>query len=146
MQTGTEMILGNLDIGIPGALLRIGLGLLLVPAVEAVHPETGLWLLSALLLAGLFAIKLIAVAARRLVPASATTRSHWEWRRNLARYYDSYQWRKLVWFGIGIMIGSALGWPGTTTQWILGVVCFVAGICAEVLWRRHGLALAPPAS
>ena len=146
MQTDLEKVLINLDIGAPGAVLRMVLGILFVPAVEGVHPETGPWIMSILLLMVLFAIKMIAAVARRVVSASARVRSHWEWRRKFARHYDSYQWRKLLWFGIGIMSGGALGWPGTMTQWVLGVACFAAGGGAEILWRRHRLPLAPPAS
>jgi len=140
-----EKVLVNLDIGVPGALLRVGLGALFVPLVEAAHPRASLWTLGALLLVSLFAIKVAAAAGRRVVPASDGVRAQWEWRRNLARYYDSYQWRKLVWFGVGIMIGGAVGWPGTRPQWILGLVCFAAGAAAEPLWRRHHLALTPQA-
>jgi hypothetical protein len=141
-----DKVLINLDIGAPGALLRVVLGLLLVPALDAVHADAGLWLTSAWLLAALFGIKVVAAAARKALPASALVRSHWEWRRNLARYYDSYQWRKLLWLGVGIMIGGAMGWPGTETQWLLGVVCFASGAVAEILWRRLGLRLAPQAA
>jgi uncharacterized membrane protein YfcA len=137
-----EKVLVNLDIGIPGALLRVVLGYFFVSIVEVVRPGAGLGTLSAWLLVALFAVKVAAAAGRRAAPASADVRAHWEWRRNLARYYDSYQWRKLVWFGIGIMIGAAMGSPGTRQQWILGLVCFAAGAAAEPLWRRHRLALA----
>jgi hypothetical protein len=134
-----------LDIGASGALLRILLGILLVTAVEIAHPEAGCWMMSALLLVMLFAVKVIAAVARRVVSPSALVQAHWEWRRDLARNYDSYQWRKLLWFGVGIMMGGALRWPGTRTQWVLGAVCFAAGGVAEILWRRHRLGLVPPA-
>jgi hypothetical protein len=140
-----EKVLINLDIGAPGALLRVILGALLVPAVEVVHPQAGPWILSAALLVLLFALKVIAALARRRFSASALVRSHWEWRRKLARYYDSYQWRKLLWIGVGIMISAALGWPGTRAQWVLGAVCTAAGGVGEIAWRRHRLGLAPSA-
>ena len=140
-----EKVLVNLDIGIPGALLRVVLGALFVPVVETLRPGAGLGTLSALLIVALFAVKVAAAAGRKAVPASTGVRAHWEWRRNLARYYDSYQWRKLVWFGIGIVIGAATASPGTRQQWILGLVCAAAGAIAEPLWRRHRLALAPQA-
>jgi hypothetical protein len=111
--------------------------------VDAVEPEAGIGLLSASLLAVLFAVKVIAALARKASSASPLVRAHWEWRRNLARYYDSYQWRKLVWFGIGILIGGAVDWPGTSAQWTLGVGCVAAGGVAEIFWRRHRLGLVP---
>jgi hypothetical protein len=143
MRTGLEKVLINLDIGALGALLRVLLGALLVPAVELAHPQAGPWLLSASLLLLLFAVKVFSALARRRVSASAEVRSHWEWRRKLARHYDSYQWRKLLWIGAGIMISAALGWPGTRAQWVLGAVCTAAGGVGEIAWRRHRLSLAP---
>jgi hypothetical protein len=146
MRTDFDQIYINLDKGIPGALLRIVLGILFVPAVAVVNPQAGLGTMTALLLAMLFAIKLFAGVSRKLAPASTLVRSHWEWRRNLARYYDSYQWRKLLWFGVGILVGGALHWSETTPQWLLGLACVVAGAVAEIMWRRHRLSLDPPAA
>ena len=55
----------------------------------------------------LFGVKLFAAVARRAVRTSPAVAAHWEWRRNLARYRDSYQWRKLVWFGVGILAAAS---------------------------------------
>lgn len=145
MRTGLENIYLGLDVGMPGTLLRIVLGSLLVLAVDAAYPGASLWTLSACLLALLLAIKVLAGLARRVGSPSTLVRSHWEWRRNLARYYDSYQWRKLLWFGTGILIGGALRLPSATTFWILGFTCVAAGATAEIRWRRHSLGIAPPA-
>jgi hypothetical protein len=145
MQTSLDKVYVNLDTGVPGALLRIVLGILFVRAVGVVNPLAGPWTTSAYLLAMLFAFKVFAGVSRRVVPVSMVVRSHWEWRRTLARYYDSYQWRKLLWFGTGIMMGYAPHWPATTAQWVLGLACVAAGAAAEVVWRRHRLCIAPPA-
>jgi uncharacterized membrane protein YfcA len=146
MRAGLEKLLINLDIGIPGALLRIVLGFVFVSVIDVARPDAGFWMLTALLLAMLLGVKLIAAVARRVLSGSSMVRSHWEWRRKLARYYDSYQWRKLLWFGIGIVIGGVVGSPGTRAQWVLGIACTAAGAVAEIFWRRHRLGLAPQAS
>jgi hypothetical protein len=145
MRAGLDNVLINLDIGMPGALWRVALGILLGPTVEIVHPGTALWMVSGLL-AMLLSIKVVGVVARRALLPSDRVRSHWEWRRDLARYYDSYQWRKMLWFGIGIVTSAALGLPGTRAQWVLGVACVAAGGTAEILWRRHKLGVAPATS
>lgn len=139
-----ERALINFDVGVSGAVLRIALGFLLVPALQVVRPEPVPWTVAASLLAMLFAVKVIAAVGRRVVPATDVVRSHWEWRRNLARYHDSYQWRKLLWIGIGLMMAAAVGRSGTTIQWVLGGACFLAGAVAEYFWRRQGLKLGPP--
>jgi uncharacterized membrane protein YfcA len=139
-----ERVLINFDVGVSGAVLRIALGFLLVPALQVVAHEPGPWTVAISLLVMLFAVKVMAVVGRRVVPATDVVRAHWEWRRNLARYNDSYQWRKLLWIGIGLMMGAVLGIPGTRSQWLLGAVCVLTGSAADVLWRRQGLNLAPP--
>ena len=141
-----ERALINFDVGVPGAIWRVVLGFLLVPSLRVFGVEPGLWTLALSLLSILFGVKVVAVVARRAVPATAVVRSHWEWRRNLARYHDSYQWRKLLWIGIGLAMGGAFGNPETGSQWVLGAVCILSGGAAEMLWRRHGLGVAPPSA
>ena len=139
-----DKVLINFDVGVPGAVLRIALGFLLVPALHVLRPTPGPSAVAVSLLAMLFAVKVAAAVGRRVVPATDVVRSHWEWRRNLARYHDSYQWRKLLWIGIGLIMGAALWVPGTRIQWLLGATCVLAGGAAEVVWRRQRLSLAPP--
>ena len=141
-----ERILTRLDVGVPGAVLRIALGLLLVPALQVLRHEPDSWTVVVSLLVMLFAVKVVGAVGRRMVPATEVVRSNWAWRRNLASNYDSYQWRKLLWIGIGLMVGAALGTPGTRIQWVLGAVCVLAGGNAEVLWRRKGIGLTPPSA
>jgi uncharacterized membrane protein YfcA len=133
----------NFDIGVPGALWRTALGFLFVPVVQTLATDLSSWTTIVSLLTMLFAVKVAAAVVRRFVPATDVVRSHWEWRRNLARYHDSYQWRKLLWIGIGLLVGAAVGSPGTRIQWVLGTGCVLAGAVAEVFWRRLGLGLAP---
>jgi hypothetical protein len=136
-----DKLLLNLDVGVPGALLRTALGAVLVVVVRAAFPGAG-WATAVLcLLVLLFGIKAFAVLCRAVVPASAAVRAHWEWRRNLARFHDSYQWRKLVWFGMGILLASrARG----TWELPLAIACLVGGSAGEILWRRVAIPLAPP--
>ena len=139
-----ETVLMNVDIGPPGALLRVALGFLLLPTLQLLTPAPGRWTAVGSFLFMLLAVKAAAAIARRVLPVSAVVRSHWEWRRELARHHDSYQWRKLLWIGIGLLTGAAVGGSGTTIQWMLGAVCVLAGGVAEVFWRRQGLPIAPP--
>lgn len=141
-----ERLLINVDVGLPGAVLRTALGFLLLPTLRGLGWDPGPAMAVVALLALLFAVKVVAAVARRLVPATAVVRAHWAWRRDLARNHDSYQWRKLVWIGVGLLLGAALGVPGTRVQWVLGAACLAAGGAAEAFWRRQGIGLAPPAA
>src|SRR5687768_12441393 len=101
-----QRILIVLDVGVPGALLRAAAGAALVPLLHALAPAAGPGTAAAVLLLVLFAIKAFAAVARKVLPASPEVRARWEYRRNLARFHDSYQWRKLLWFGAGILAAS----------------------------------------
>jgi len=139
-----ERFLINFDVGISGALLRIALGSLLVPVLRMLRPEPAPWMVVVALLVMLFAVKAVAAVGRRVVPATDVARKHWAWRRDLASYHDSYQWRKLLWIGIGLVIAAVVDSPAARIQWVLGALCILAGTAAEILWRREGIGLAPP--
>ncbi len=139
-----EKLLLNLDVGPFGAALRVALGAILVPVVHALLPGRVGAVRAALSLAVLlFAVKVLAAVGRRLVPSTPAVQARWDWRRRLARQHDSFQWRKLLWVGIGILASASLA-PRAGWEWALGTSCVAAGLLGEVAWRRKGLPLAPP--
>ena len=139
----SERLLLNLDSGVSGVILRVALGAGFALLLGRL-PGVGLGTAAAALAVLLFGLKLSTAVARRLLPVSAAVRSRWEWRRSLARHYDSYQWRKLVGYGSGILAVSAVA--GTQGAWAapLGASCLLSGATAEVVWRRKGIATVPP--
>ena len=87
-----------------GELYRIAIGYFLVPlssssSSASVHPELTLacWFLGVLL-----ALRLVPVVIRKILPFPERVVAVWAERRQIAKRFDSYQWRKLVWFGIGL--------------------------------------------
>jgi hypothetical protein len=139
-----ERLLLGFDVGAAGALWRAVLGALFVLALRAVHPAAGIAFALAVLLVVLFGLKAAAAVARRALPASPQVRAHQEWRRNLARLHDSYQWRKLLWVGLGVFAASTLDGPRGRWERPLAAACAGAGLTAELVWRRKRLANVPP--
>ncbi len=139
-----ERVLLALDVGLPGAIFRVALGVAWVIALRLLAPGAGLLGAAASLAAVLFGLKALTAIARRLLPATPTVRAQWEWRRNLARNYDSYQWRKLVWFGVGILAAAV---AASTQRGVwevrLGLACILSGALGEVAWRRNRPAALP---
>jgi len=133
-----DNLLIHLDVGPSGAILRTLLGLAFALALRAWAPGAGLAGASGALLVLLFGVKAFAVVARRLAGASARVKAEWERRRKLARYHDSYQWRKLTWFGVGILAAGLLG-PRARWELALGAGCLASGLIAEGFWRRLGV-------
>jgi len=139
-----ERVLLNLDVGLSGAILRVALGAALVFALHPLVPGVGLAASAVSLAVMLFGLKAFAAVARKVLPATPAVRARWEWRRNLARNYDSYQWRKLVWLGVGILAAAGASRQQGAWEISLGTACILSGAIAEVAWRRKGLTTVPP--
>lgn len=134
----------RLDVGLPGALLRTGLGAAVALAVRLGPWRPSVWASALLLLAALFGLKALSAVARRALRVTPEVQAHWDWRRDLARRHDAYQWRKLFWVGVGVLLGAAPGGAGAEALGRLGLACVLVGLMAEVVWRRKGLSLEPP--
>jgi len=131
-----EKLLQGLDEGLPGALFRLGVGFATIPAV---HRLLGTRDSDWALLPGLFAVLLLlrAVPAviRKVIPFSRPAQVIWRNRRQLAKRYDSYQWRKLFWIGAGIAIYMVsyrdFSFPDVTVS----TLCILAGAIGLIRWR-----------
>ena len=132
-----ESLVSQLDVGVFGAAWRAGLGFLLLPLLSRLAPGVGPGQGTVAFLAMLFGIKVAAAVARRLVPVGQQARDLWAARRNLATNFDSYQWRKLVWFGLGVLAAQATGVSPAPWAWGLGAACVLSGLGGEIAWRRH---------
>ena len=121
------------------ALFRIGLGFLLIPVWVAWNPgDASDGRLFAFFLLILFLLRVVPAILRHLLPFSQELQRRWFDRRRLAKHYDSYQWRKLLWFGVGLAAYLALYGTARGAQGILTIVCLVAGALGEVRWRYLG--------
>ena len=138
-----EKFLTSLDVGPSGAILRVVAGLLFTVALRRTWPAAGPGFAAAALLVLLFGVKVATAVLRRFAGATPRVQAVWGWRRNIARWRDSYQWRKLVWFGAGILAAGLLG-PRGGWELPLGVACLGSGAAAELFWRRKQLPLEPP--
>ena len=96
------------------------------------------WSLVYFFLAGLFLLRLVPAVLRRLLPFSAATQDVWRERRRLSKRYDSYQWRKLLWIGLGIGLNVLFS---RSAEWgTVGVAVALAflapGVAGWIVWRR----------
>ena len=132
----SEQILVSLDDGVAGALLRVGLGYVTGAAWLFLDglgtPE---WTVLPFFLAVLIAVRLLPAVIRRASRFSDPVRSVWTERRQLAKRFDSYQWQKLFWIGVGLTLrlGSADRRPLALQA--LAVACLAAGTLGLATWR-----------
>lgn len=96
------------------------------------------WSLVYFFLAGLLLLRLVPAVLRRLLPFSAETQEVWRERRRLSKRYDSYQWRKLLWIGLGI--GLNVLSSHSAKSGAVGVVVALAflapGVAGWIVWHR----------
>jgi hypothetical protein len=87
----------------------------------------------------LITLRGLPIVVRRLLPFSNHAKIIWAERRRLAKLYDSYQWRKLFWIGLGlatfgILIGELKGPIG-----ILVGFCLLGGGFGLWAYYRRGI-------
>lgn len=133
--TGRTKWLFRLDTGLFGAAIRYVIGLLMVPLYVALR-GTGkpFWELLAFIVIALFAIRLVPAILRKLVPFPAILQEGWAARRRLAKYYDSYQWQKLLWIGIGLAHYAIFFSAAEPTQLNVAIICTTAGALGSSIW------------
>jgi hypothetical protein len=119
------------------------IGFLLVPLFARFRGDLSAdWQLFPFFLCVLLAVRIAPIIVRRLVPFAADLQTQWCEQRTLAKRYDSYQWRKLAWYGLGLsgyvaVFGRINGIPA-----FLALFCVVSGGLGELAWRRVAAARA----
>jgi hypothetical protein len=131
-----EKFLLALDVGTPGALYRMLLGAMTVPAERMLSGgDDSALCLSLLLLGVLVVLRVGASVIRRFLPHGAELKEAWSVRRRTAKYFDSYQWRKLLWFGLGLAAYISLSTTYTRPSVSLATFCVAAGAAGSLRWR-----------
>jgi hypothetical protein len=121
-----------------GALYRAAIGFVALPAFsQLVTTAASSWSLWAWFLSLLVALRIGPLAIRKLVPFSAEVKELWSARRRMAKRFDSFQWQKLLWFGVGMIAYAIAGGEMPTGGWALSAFCVVAGSLGLLVWRRH---------
>lgn len=117
---------------------RAVIGFITLPIFSALFgtPDSGRTLFL-FFLGLLLALRLVPAVIRRLVPFSNEVRDLWGERRALAKRYDSYQWQKVFWLGLGIgtyVVLFGVVWPPAV---ILASACVLSGAAGLAFWLSH---------
>jgi uncharacterized membrane protein YfcA len=134
-----ERIFLRLDEPPWNALLRMTVGVAFAAGFEAIcqgrcRKESVI----ILFVVTLMMIRMVPLVFRRLLPFSKDAQRVWASRRRLGRLFDSYQWRKLFWIGLGLGAYTALYRPANAYHGWLAVFCLVAG--GAGLWKWNEIA------
>lgn len=119
------------------ALYLAALGLFAAPILARLWgPYRPGWMLPVFLLAVLFTIRVMSVIMRKTFSFSARTQEVWSNRRELAERYDSYQWRKLLWIGLGLLVYAFCVRDLEMWTMVTAVTAVLAGGLGEVYWQQ----------
>ena len=113
-----------------------GIGLLTIPLLSWFqgNARSGWWLVP-FLLAVMLAVRIIPAILRHLLPFPAPVLAAWADRRQISKHYDSYQWRKMFWIGLGLALFVAVSRQVTTPRIVVALVCILSGVLGLVRWR-----------
>ena len=126
----------NVDDGAFGALYRVSIGFVTLPAMSMLLGNDGSgWTVVPFLLSILLLLRIVPAVIRKLVPFSGAMREAWAVRRQTAKRYDSYQWRKLTWIGVGLALYIAATGQFSPSRIVVCSACLLAGIAGMVRWR-----------
>lgn len=135
--SGHEHILALLELPPWSALYRIGVGAALIPTYAYLFDTRTSWQVALWFVCILILLRLIPAVIRKVLPFSRELKSVWSERRMMAKRFDSYQWQKLLWIGIG-MGGSGLLLDQTSKMsTALTVFCLTSGVIGIFVFRHR---------
>lgn len=100
----------------------------------------------ACLLGTLLVLKFGFGVVRRFFPASAELKAAWRERRMLGKAYDSYEWQKMLGYGLGMMAFNLWSRPAQSFHTGIAASCLLAGILGTIFWQLRKRSLAAEAA
>jgi hypothetical protein len=133
-----ERLLLSIERAPLSAIYRIAIGFALIPLFQRLA-GTGKppWSFLLFFLCLLVLLRLVPLVLRKVLPFSKELQDAWFSQRALSKQYDSFQWRKLFWIGLGLGAYMAIYRQHTLTYGLIAAVCIAGG--AAGLWIAHSL-------
>ena len=117
------------------AVLRALLGFVCIPLLSLLHQDVSSgWILAIGLLLLMFSLRIVPVFVRKLLPLSPEVKAVWAERRNIAKRYDSFQWQKLFFIGIGLACYMLISGELFTSTIAVPSFCVLFGAIGLVRW------------
>ena len=101
-----------------------------------------IWLSLLLFMGLLVALRVGPAILRMILPFSREAKDIWFQRRQIAKLHDSYQWQKLLWIGIGMLVFAATVGGLRVGEQAVMLLCLVGGAAGLLIWYRSGAAQA----
>jgi hypothetical protein len=135
--TALEKLLASVEDAPWHVFYRAAVGFGAVPTMSRLlgQGRSG-WILVPFLLTTLLMLKIVPSVIRRLVPFSSALQELWAERRRFARRYDSYQWRKLFWIGVGLGLYTLAPGQFSKPRFVVTFLCMASGMLGILRWRE----------
>ena len=116
---------------------RVALGLIIPPVFRVLSGDSdSIWIYLALLIGLLAMLRVVPALMRHALPFSAEATAIWAERRHIAKQYDSYQWQKLFWIGLGLLPHALIGGGLGKGELVVTFICLAGGSAGLLLWQR----------
>lgn len=133
-----ERLLAKLDEAPWGVLYRIAVGICIPEVYFYTVGDNSQPLAFFLILLGMLgALRIIPALMRRLIVFSEDAQAIWKSRRMLAKRNDSYQWKKIFWFGLGIGLHAIISAKNRGIAIVFALACMVPGAVGLIIWRSR---------
>ena len=117
------------------AVLRVMLGFVCIPVLSLLHQDLrSSWVLTIGLLLLMLSLRVVPVVMRKLLPLSPEVKAVWSERRQIAKRYDSFQWQKLFFIGLGLACYMLVSRKLLTSTIAVSSFCVLFGAIGLVRW------------
>ena len=139
-----DRLLVSLDESPSAQVSRLAFGCVLVPLwAWLMGDDAHGWTLLPFLLFALAMLRVVPLIVRKAIPFSESARDTWAERRQFAKRYDSYQWQKMLWIGLGMLTSAVATGERDAVVLSLAAICVVSGAAGSIVWRRRNVPGAP---
>jgi hypothetical protein len=123
-------------------LLRVVLGYAIVPTWMVLTSGNGSgWTLVPFVLGILVALRLVPAVLRKLLRFGRDAQRVWYERRQLAKRFDSYQWQKLFWVGLGMTAYVYSSSRRPSALMFITWATLLSGALGQLIWLRRSAQL-----
>jgi hypothetical protein len=120
----------------------MALGYLVMPIWSAtVRAQTADWTLFPFFLVMLVSLRVVPALLRNLLSFEGSMQAIWAERRQLAKRFDSYQWQKLFWIGLGLALYAWQSGGRFRPLQVLTFICLLSGAIGLLTWRHRAVQL-----
>jgi hypothetical protein len=119
------------------AVSRVVLGFAIAPVFYVLTGGRGsVWGFPAYFIGVLVLLRVVPAVLRLALPFSREAKQIWSERRFLAKRYDSYQWQKLFWVGLGLLLFVVAAGGAGIGEFVVMIACLIGGSLGLWIWRK----------